>query len=93
MILFSCVYGLFINLHFPILNWESEVTVVKQSASAVLGGMGDFFLSVLCTLAAFLIPKEYTGLFRVLLCIFVPGITGILYKKITVPDAWKRYGL
>lgn len=93
MILFSCVYGLFINLHFPILNWESEVTVVKQSASAVLGGMGGFFLSVLCTLAAFLIPKEYTGLFRVLLCIFVPGITGILYKKITVPDAWKRYGL
>lgn len=93
MLLFSCVYGIFINLHFPVLNWENEVTVVKQSASAVLGGMGGLFLSALCIPAALLIPGEYTFLFRFLLCTLILGITGILYKKITAPDVWQRYGL
>lgn len=93
IILFSCVYGIFINLHFPVLNWDNEVTVVKQSASAVLGGMGGFFLSVLCTFAVFSIPGEYAGLLRLLLCLFILVITGIMYKKIAGPFVWERYGL
>ena len=51
MILFSCVYGITVNLHFPVLEWESEVRIVKQSASAMLGGMGGFILTLLCALA------------------------------------------
>lgn len=35
-ILFTAVMGLAINLRFPVLEWESEVRVVKQSASTML---------------------------------------------------------
>lgn len=35
---FSCVYGITMNLRFPVFDWASEVNVVKQSASATLVG-------------------------------------------------------
>lgn len=43
IILFSCVYGITVNLHFPVLEWESEVRIVKQSASAMLGEWAGLF--------------------------------------------------
>ena len=46
MILFSCVFGITVNLHFPVLEWEKEVRIVKQNASAMLGGMGGKHLAV-----------------------------------------------
>ena len=82
IILFSCVYGIAVNLHFPVFNWENEVTIVKQSISAVLGGMGGLFLSVLCMILVLLVPDEYSTLCRLLLCIVILGITALLHKKI-----------
>lgn len=58
MILFSCALGLFVNLRLPLLNWENEVSVVKQSASAALGGMGGTLLSILCAAASIAVPKH-----------------------------------
>ena len=36
--LFACVAGLAANLVLPRFDWTNEVTIVKQSASAALGG-------------------------------------------------------
>lgn len=58
MILFSCVLGLFVNLRLPVLNWENEVSVVKQSASAALGGMGGTLLSIFCAVASIAVPAR-----------------------------------
>lgn len=93
IILFSCVYGIAVNLHFPVFNWENEVTIVKQSISAVLGGMGGLFLSVLCMILVLLVPDEYSTICRLLLCIVILGMTALLHKKISAPDAWQRYEL
>ncbi len=79
-IVFSCVYGITVNLHFPVLNWESEVSVVKQSASAVLGGIGGFILAILCLLAAMVVPKEYADVLRLGLCVVLILVTAVLYK-------------
>ncbi|MDD5935659.1 MAG: hypothetical protein PUC65_08895 [Clostridiales bacterium] len=38
---FSAVYGLFINLKFPILEWKNETVVVKQSAASMIATMSS----------------------------------------------------
>lgn len=80
MIVFSCVYGITVNLHFPVLNWESEVAVVKQSASAVLGGIGGFVLAILCMVAALVIPEEYSNVLRGSVCVVLILATVVLYR-------------
>ena len=82
IILFSCVYGLAVNLHFPVMDWENEASIVKQSLSATLGGMGGFVLSILCIVAIVFLPGAYVGLFKVGICIFLLGATAVLYREI-----------
>lgn len=81
IILFSCVYGITINLAFPVLNWDSEVTVVKQSASSMLGGLGGLVLAIICTIIVILTPKAYMNIVKLVLCIIVFVITAYLYHK------------
>lgn len=90
IILFSCVYALTINLHFPVLDWENEVTIVKQSLSAFLGGMGAPFLSLLSALIIFLLPYKYSVPAKLLLCLLFLIITTLLHHKIIHPSTWQR---
>ncbi len=80
IILFSCVYGITVNLHFPVLEWESEVRVVKQSASAMIGGMGGFILALLCAVIVGIVPKEYTDYLKTGICVVVLAATAVLYR-------------
>lgn len=80
IILFSCVYGITVNLHFPVLEWESEMRVVKQSASAMLGGMGGFLLALLCAVIVGVAPKEYTDYLKAGICVVVLAATAVLYR-------------
>ena len=80
--MFSCVYGLAVNLHFPVMDWENEASVVKQSLSATLGGMGGFILSILCIAAIVFLPREYVWIFKIGICILLTGAAGILYREI-----------
>ncbi len=82
IILFSCVYGITIDLHFPVLDWEDEVRVVKQSASALLGGMGGFLLAFLCVVGAIWIPAEYRDIYSGCVCAVILLTAGILYRYI-----------
>lgn len=80
VILFSCVYGITVNLHFPVMDWDHEASVVKRSVSAMLGGMGGFILSILCIVAICLIPETYTLFFQVGICVILIGATICLYQ-------------
>ncbi len=80
IILFSCVYGLTINLRFPVMDWESEVTVVKQSASAMLGGMGGFLVSIVCLAVFFTAPEAYANILKAILCAGLLFTTFLLYR-------------
>ncbi len=81
-VIFNVVLGLAANLWFPVLNWDNEARVVKQSA-AVLVSMLAGMLSVLAPagLALGLQLKSYTGY-----CFIVEGvfllITIVLYQLI-----------
>lgn len=81
LILFSCVYGIAVNLRFPLLEWESEVRVVKQSASSVLGGMGGFILSILCAVITGAVPGEYTAYLKAGICAVILVLTAVLYRS------------
>ena len=53
-ILFSSVAGIAINLKFPVLDWENETRVVKQSASTMVTMLVDMVLGlppIICLIA------------------------------------------
>lgn len=81
LLLFSSVFGLTVNLHLPSLRWDSEVTVVKQSASALIGGMGGFLLALLCAVPAALATGPAAHVLKAALCLVLLGVTGLLYRN------------
>lgn len=81
LIVFSQVFGLTINLKMPVFEWENEVDIVKQSASAAIGGLGGFVVILLCMVPVLLVPAEYSSLVKGALCVVFAVITWILYQK------------
>lgn len=47
-IVFSILFGLFLNLKFPKFDWENEVEVVKQSAAVGLSLVGTLPVLIAC---------------------------------------------
>ena len=80
-VLFSCVWGLFINIKMPKFNWDNEVDVVKQSASAAVGGLGAFLVVLVCAVPVFLVPVAYADLTKGMVCVVLGGVTILLYQK------------
>ena len=81
LILFSNVFGLTVNLKMPVFNWESEVAIVKQSASAALGGLGGFVIILAGMAPVIIAPAEYSNLLKGMICIVFSSVTWILYRK------------
>lgn len=81
LILFSSVFGITANLLFPKLDWENEVTVVKQSASSLIGGMSGFVVSIPCMFAVLLAPSQFTNGVHALICIWLAAVTAYLYRR------------
>ena len=65
----------------PVFDWENEVSVVKQSASAALGGLGGFVVVLVCMVPVLLVPAEYSNLVKGALCVVFAVVTWILYQK------------
>lgn len=54
--IFIAVVGLIINLHFPKMEWSTQVTVVKQSASVMIA-VATGFLAILLPFGIFTLVK------------------------------------
>lgn len=80
-ILFACVFGITINLLFPVFQWENEVSIVKQSASAMIGGLGGCLIIILCALPVLFIRQISPNLMKGIIGVLVLGITFMLYWK------------
>lgn len=78
---FSSVWGVAVNLRMPVLEWESEVSVVKQSGSALLGGMGGFLIAIVCVALLLLTPESYADALRLGICVALSGVTVLLYRS------------
>ncbi len=53
---FSAVFGLFVNLKFPLMDWKNETVVVKQSAASLIATMSGVLFVGLPVVLTFVIP-------------------------------------
>lgn len=79
--LFSFVYGQFVNLRLAVFDWENEVTIVKQSSSAFVGGIVPFFVLMPATMGIMAMPAQYMNVCMLVYCIIIGITTIVLYKK------------
>ena len=80
-ILCSCVGGLTANLKFPKMEWDSEVVVVKQSASSAVGGLLGMLSALLCGGIALVIPAALIHVYRAVIVLILIILTTVLYRK------------
>ncbi len=77
--LFAAIAGLTVNLHLGSTEWDSEVYVVKQSASAALGGFAGPLAAILCAAAMVLLPGRGT---KPALCAALVITIWLMYRHI-----------
>lgn len=88
-ILFSCVYGITVNLKFPLLKWENEVTVVKQSTAAMLGTFGTIIVILICAVPVIFVTQISSDYLKLLIAIVISVVTAYLYRKNARTDLQK----
>ncbi|MDE7007783.1 MAG: hypothetical protein K2P07_06420, partial [Lachnospiraceae bacterium] len=80
-VLFSSVFGLAVNLHFPVFIWESETSVVKQSASSLLGGLGGILPVILFVAAVAALPAVNPHVVKAVCCAAFLLAAALLYRN------------
>lgn len=83
---FSCVFGIFMNLKLPKFQWEAEVEVVKQSGSTMAGGLGGVLVLIVFTFAAAVIPQGLSLIFNACACGVLCCATVLLYRSCIKKD-------
>ena len=87
---FISIFGLVINLHFPLLEWKSEIKVIKQSLSTFITTFGGMILGIIpLTIKTSMNPTMYillidgiVFLLAIILYIYLMTIGKKLFSKI-----------
>lgn len=80
-ILFSAVTGITVNLAFPVMKWDNEVRVVKQSASGMVTMLVCFISFLLPIIPLFVLNDVSTNLLMGATFLILSIVTGILYAR------------
>ncbi len=81
IIVFSVVVGISVNLKLHRFDWEKEEAVVKQSASAMLGGMAGLFISFVCGVLVAVLPSAWSDAVRAGNVVLLGIVTLLLYRS------------
>lgn len=79
VVTFSCIFSLTMNLKVPKMEWDNEVIVIKQSASAglsMLGMLPCIFLGMI----AMVTPSLWLVPVRIITCVVLGGTAALLYR-------------
>ena len=82
-LLLEALFGLFMNLKFPNLNWTNEAVPVKQSMSVFVSLFGGWAMTV--ALGALYVPLHghvSPALYLVLVCAVLLGLCAALFQWI-----------
>jgi len=82
---FSILFGLFLNLKFPKMQWENATEVVKQSAASGLSILGGFIL-LLPGLGVIFLSPFFRNVMNLFVMFVIAGISWLLYRKIMHTD-------
>lgn len=81
-VLFSTVFGMWINLCFPNYHWQNEVEVVKQSLSSMVGILGGMLVYAVLGAAALVLMQMMAGELVLLLISGALGIAACLFYRL-----------
>lgn len=85
-IAFSSVFGLAVNLRFPVFDWENEAVVVKQSTAALIGGMGGFLIMLLCAALILIINSVPDWIVKLCIIAVLAALSALIYRKLIKTD-------
>ena len=91
IILCGLATGLAVNLKFPKLKWSSDVEVVKQSASSMIGGFSGIIVALIVAIPLLISPVKYYGFVACGGCVVVMIISIFINEKNKKFD-FKRLG-
>ncbi len=81
MIVFAVVLGISINLKLARFDWTKEETIVKQSASAALGGFAGLVASIAYGAAVHFSPTDIQLYVKTLGVLVLTALTVVFYLK------------
>lgn len=80
-IVYMAVVGISVNIAFPILNWENEVRVVKQSAATLVSMIVGMLSSIVPAAAMVLLGKSMGNVTRLVIVAILIVVTVVLYNR------------
>lgn len=80
-VVYMSVVGLTVNLAFPVLNWDNEVQVVKQSASTLVTMIVGMMSSIVPAVAVVLAGEGLADVTRAVIVAVLVGVTCGLYRR------------
>ena len=80
-IVFSAVAGLAVNMALPLLQWENEIQVVKQSGATAVSLFIAFAVWMVPTGILTAFPQWPAEAVQSVTLILVAGLTVVLYTK------------
>ena len=80
-VLFMCVVGITVNLAFPVLKWENEVRIVKQSASMLVTMLIGVLSSILPILGIVFVGETLSTWICPVTVVVLVVVTGLLYRR------------
>ncbi len=81
-IVFSAVAGLAVNMALPLLKWDSEVQVVKQSGATLVSMLAAFAVWLVPTGILMAFPKISTEFVLSAVMVILGVLSAVLYMKI-----------
>ncbi len=80
-IVFSAVAGITVNLALPVMKWDNETRVVKQSASGMVTMLISFICVVIPIIAIFAFENVSVNVILAATFLILLAATGILYAR------------
>lgn len=80
-IVFMAVLGITVNLAFPVLQWESEVRVVKQGISTLIVMVSGMVCCLIPMAGVILLDDGMANVVRIGTVVVIVVLTVILYRK------------
>lgn len=84
-VIFSSILGIFINIHFPLMKWDADVRVVKQSASMVIT-MAAGVASVIPAVVLSLIFGGFSDIISFVCAAVLLVVSAVIYKSCSKTD-------
>lgn len=80
-VLFSTVWGMFINIHFPNYHWENEVEVIKQGMASMIAIFSAMMGYLAMAAAAFFLSSVIAGEAVLLIASFILGAAALVISR------------